>query len=103
VPDDADQLTAVFDALATLALNDCICEGQPVLFGYKLADTGVTVTDTGWLPPPQAISNPSRATETHRAPIAEYFETFRPTRPTITTPATGKASGSHGERLSARC
>ena len=70
---------------------------------------GVTVTVIAGggggllLPPPQATMSPSSASETHRPATAEYFDTFRPTNPTITMPAIGNANGSHGERLSARC
>jgi hypothetical protein len=35
-------------------------------------------------------------------PMAEYLDALRPTRPTMTRPAIGIVSGSHGERFSAR-
>src|SRR5580658_1721311 len=39
--------------------------------------------------------------ETHRPAIAECFDILRPAKPTMTMPASGNVSGSHGERLSA--
>ncbi len=65
---------------------------------------GLTVKLTGGLlPPPHAISNPSSASDKHKPAVAEYFDTLRPAKPTITMPAIGTVNGSHGERLSARC
>src|SRR5260370_40455412 len=65
----------------------------------------VTVIGGGGLelPPPQATINPRSMSETHERAIAARFDTFLPTRPSITTPTMGNVKGSHGERLAARC
>ena len=102
-PDEAVQFTAVFEVLATLAVKFWVCEGQPVLFGYKLAVAGVTVTEMGGWLPPHAINNPKRTSDTHSPATVECFETFFPANPTSTTPTIGNVKGSQGERLSARC
>jgi hypothetical protein len=102
-PDDAVQFTAVLVVLVTLAEKFAVCDGQPALFGYRLADAGLTVTITGLLPPPQAISNPSSTSDTHNPAATECFDTLRATSPAITMPAIGRAKGSHGDLLAARC
>jgi hypothetical protein len=102
---ETDQLTAVFEALLTLAVNVCVCAGQPsaASFGNRFtAVLGLTVKLTGGLLPPHAISNPSNASETHSPAAAEYLDTLRPANPASTMPAIGSVTGSHGKRLSAR-
>ena len=102
---EIDQVTAVFVVLPTVAVNACEDEGQlsAVSLGHRLTVAGLTETLTGLLLlPPQAIMNPRTTSEKHKRAIAERFDTFLPTKPSITTPAMGSVSGSHGERLAAR-
>jgi hypothetical protein len=95
----ADQLTAVFLALPTLAVNACVDEGHPsaALFGQRLTAAGLIPTVTGALPPPHATKIPRKASVMHM-PMPEYLDDLRPIMPTITKPAIGIVNGSHGER-----
>jgi hypothetical protein len=101
------QLTAVCDALLTVAVKACVDEGHPspASFGHRLAALGVTATPTGWLPLPllpQAMKKPSKASVGHSPEMAQTFDRFLPIRPTTTTLAIGNVNGNHGGRLSAR-
>jgi hypothetical protein len=100
---EIDQVTAVFELPVTVAVNACVATGQPVLLGYRLAALGeIELTATGVELLPQAINSPINTTATPSPAAIEYLDHFRPTRPTITTPAIGNVNGSHGVRLSAR-
>jgi hypothetical protein len=101
------QVTAVFVLFVTVAVNDAVCGGhgtgthvgQPA---NTVAPEGLTLMPTGGvLLLPQATSSPMSTSRAQRPTIAEYFDIFHPAKPTITTPASGNASGNHGERLSA--
>src|SRR4029077_14942847 len=52
---------------------------------------------------PQAMRNPARASIRQILATVATLDILRPAKPTITTPARGKVSGSQGRRLSERC
>ena len=99
----------------TTAVNCCCVRfaghALPVSLAYRLTVVlGLTVTLIGGgggggaeLPPPQATSNASSTNKTHIPAMAERRETLFPAIPTMMMPAIGSVSGSHGDRLSARC
>jgi hypothetical protein len=102
------QVTDVFVAFATVAVNFAVCSGQPLLFGNRLAGVPeLTLTDTGGAllppPPPQATRTPKSARETQRPLTTEHLDTLRPARPKTAIPASGNASGNHGARPFAAC
>jgi hypothetical protein len=107
VPTEAVQVTAVLLVFETVAVNVAVCAGQlsAVSFGKMLEGVPwltLTVTGAEPPPPPHAIRSPIATRETHRPTIAKRFDIFfLPAKPSITTPASGRESGSQGERLSA--
>jgi len=77
-----------------------------VLLGYRLDGvpwlTETAIGGGALLLLPHAINNPASTSATQRLATTEYLDHLRPAKPTMTTPASGKANGSHGMRLSAR-
>lgn len=102
------QLTAVFEVLPTVAVNDAVDTGQFVLLGHRVVVLELRAMLTGVVL--QAIKNPRSTSENSKRASVERCDTFRLTfpriRPSTATPAMGSVRGSHGEwlpdRLSAR-
>src|SRR5580698_11282060 len=93
------QVTAVLVVLVTVAIKVTLWSGHPslALLGNK-GDWAATLTPIGGeLLPPQATRTPISRSATHRPAMAECFQTFRPAKPTMTMPASGKVNGSQGE------
>ncbi len=76
---------------------------QPVFWGKILDELPVTlVIEIGCELLPQAIRNPASTSIRHIPATVAPLDILRRAKPTITTPARGKVSGSHGRRLSER-
>lgn len=108
VSPEHDHVTPPFwESFVTVAVKVAVWEGHPsaASLGYRL-DGLPWLTETpiggGALLLPQAIRNPASASATQRLATNEYFDSLRPAKPTMTTPASGKVIGSQGKRLSAR-
>ena len=69
---------------------------------FVVANVPTLVIETGGELLPQAMRNPASVSIKHIPATVAAFDILRPAKPTITTPARGKASGSQGRRLSDR-
>ena len=91
------------ESLARTAVKVAVAFVQPVFWGKILDELPVTLEiDTGCELLPQAMRNPANTSIRHIPATVAPLDTLRLAKPTITTPARGKVSGSQGRRLSDR-
>jgi hypothetical protein len=91
------------ESLARTAVKVAVAFVQPVFWGKILDELPVTlVIEIGCELLPQAIRNPASTSIRHIPAMVAPLDILRPAKPTITTPARGKVSGSQGRRLSER-
>ena len=91
------------ESLARTAVKVAVAFVQPVCWGKILDELPVTlVIETGGELLPQAMRNPASTSIRHIPATVAALDILRPAKPSITTPARGKVSGSQGRRLSDR-
>ena len=91
------------ESLTRTAVKVAVEFVQPVFWGKILDALPVTLEiETGWELLPQAMRNPASTSIRHIPATVAPLDILRLAKPTITTPARGKDSGSQGRRLSDR-
>ena len=91
------------ESLARTAVKVAVAFVQPVFWGKILAELPVTlVIEIGCELLPQAMRNPASTSIRHIPATVAVLDILRRAKPSITTPARGKVSGSQGRRLSDR-
>ena len=91
------------ESLTRTAVKVAVAFVQPVFWGKILAELPVTlVNEIGCELLPQAMRNPASTSIRHIPATVAALDILRLAKPTMTTPARGKVSGSQGRRLSDR-